>query len=336
MATLLCIIAETYYISGLRNHLKLLSRQCSTCQKAYASGPSARTTPGPPFAITGIDFAGPLQIRQGHTRRPVIIKAYVCVFVCFTTKAVHLELCADLSSKDFIAALQRFCARRRTPSHIHSDNGSNFQGTRNEIQELQNLMKSSSTELSHFTTSSLIKWHFIPPRAPHFGSLWEAGVKAMKTLLRKMVGSHILTFQELATVLTEAEAILNSRPLTPLSSTSVDDDLVLTAGHFLIGRPLKALPATAVDDTCKISTLRRWNLVKRLQQDLWIAWSARYLQSLQERTKWSKPSRNFQPGDVVLLKDEVLKHRGWPLARVLKTYPGDDGLVRAVDLRCQG
>ncbi len=175
-----------------------------------------------------------------------------------------------------------------------------------------------------------------PPRAPHFGGLWEAGVKAVKTLLRKMVGSHILTFQELATVLTEAEAILNSRPLTPLSSTSVDDDLVLTAGHFLIGRPLKALPVTAVDDTCKISTLRRWNLVKRLQHDLWIAWSARYLQSLLERTKWSKPSRNFQPGDVVLLKDEVLKHRGWPLARVLKTYPGDDGLVRAVDLRCQG
>ncbi len=170
MATLLCIIAETYYIPGLRNHLKLLSRQCSTCQKAYARPlnqqmgllPSARTTPGPPFAITGIDFAGPLQIRQGHTRRPVIITAYVCVFVCFTTKAVHLELCADLSSKDFIAALQRFCARRGTPSHIHSDNGSNFQGTRNEIQELQNLMKSSSTELSHFTTSSSIKWHFIP------------------------------------------------------------------------------------------------------------------------------------------------------------------------------
>ncbi len=116
---------------------------------------------------------------------------------------------------EFMAALSRFCARRGTPKHIHSDNGTNFQGSRNEIKELQKLMTSTDTQeaLSHFDPASNVQWHFIPPRAPHFGGLWEAGVKV---LLKKIVGPHILTFQELNTVLTEAKATLNSWPLTPL------------------------------------------------------------------------------------------------------------------------
>ena len=236
--------------------------------------PASRTTPSPPFYVTGIDFAGPLQIKLGHTRRPVIRKAYVCAFICFATKAVHFEPCSDLSTLEFMAALSRFRARRGTPKHIHSDNGTNFQGSRNEIKELQKLMTSTDTQeaLSHFDPASNVQWHFIPPRAPHFGGLWEAGVKV---LLKKIVGPHILTFQELNTVLTEAEATLNSRPLTPLSSTDVDDDLALTAGHFLIRRPLKAPTTEDCDPSCKISTLRRWNLVQRLQQDLWVTWSTR-------------------------------------------------------------
>ncbi len=151
----------------------------------------------------------------------------------------------------------------------------------------------------------------------------------MKTLLRKQVTPHPLRFHELSTIL--AEAIMNSRPMTPLHSTEVDDDLVLTPGHFLIGRPLKAPPAKS-----KISNLRRWALVHRLTQDLWTAWQGRYLQSLQARPKWTKRTRDFQEDDIVYVKDEVLKHRDWPLARIIKTFPGDDGRVRAVDVKCRG
>ncbi len=106
---------------------------------------------------------------------------------------------------------------------IYSDNGTHFQGARNEIRELQSLMTSKSTDtaLSHCSTSS-IKCHFSSPRVPHFGGLWEVAVKSMKLLLRKIVGPHTLTYQELTTVLIEAEATLNSRPLTPISSTSDD------------------------------------------------------------------------------------------------------------------
>ena len=116
-----------------------------------------------------------------------------------------------------------------------------------------------------------INWSFSPSRAPHFGGLWEAGVKSMKTLLNKIVDSHHLSFEELSTVLIESEATLNSRPLMPVDSTPSDGTPILTPGHFLIGRPLRALP-TQVDTTSKESTLRRWNLVKRLSADPWTRW----------------------------------------------------------------
>ncbi len=343
-STLMAILAEDYYIPGVKAFLKLVSRQCVTCQRAYARTmhqrmgnlPASRTQFAPPFDRTGIDFAGPFIIRRGNPRKPTKVKVYGVIFVCFVTRAVHLELCSDLTTEAFLATLNRFCCRRGSPSHIYTDNGSNFLGAKHELEELQKLLTAKATKIgiSHLTTNSHIQWHLSPPRAPHFGGLWEAGVKAMKILLRKLVAPHLLTFEELHTILTEAEAIMNSRPMIPVDSMESDGSCALTPGHFLIGRPLKAPPTPT--DLHKIPILRRWNLVKSLHTDLWRQWSARYLQSLQARSKWQHTSRNFKKGDVVIIKDETLVHRTWPLARVEQTYPGEDGLVRTVDLICQG
>ncbi len=196
ISALASILSSSFYIPNLRNLLKLISRSYSSCQRAYALPlqqrmgmlPSSyRTTPAPPFDNTGVDFAGPFVIRQGYTRKPTLIKTYAAVFVCMCTKAVHLELCTSLSTDDFLATLQRFVARRGCPSHIYSDNGTNFLGAREEIRELQKLTESVSTRQAvfNFANSNAIEWHNIPPRAPHFGGLWEAAVKSMKTLLRK-------------------------------------------------------------------------------------------------------------------------------------------------------
>ncbi len=338
------IIRDKYHIPGLRNHLKGLSRHCITCQKAYSKPlhqqmgllPEVRTTPAPPFDQTGVDFAGPFIIRQGHTRKPVLIKTYACLFVCLTTRAIHIELCTDLTTTEYLAAFRRFCARRGTPSDVFSDNGTNFQGARNELQELRRLTTSGESEqaISHLCTSNNFHWHFIPARTPHFGGLWEAGVKSMKTLLRKLISPHPLRFHELSTLLTEVESILNSRPLTPVNSTSSEYP-ILTPGHFLIGRPLKS-PPTPQASPANLSHLRRWALVQRLAQDLWVEWKSTYLQSLNERSKWLHQTHNFKVGEVVYLKDDSIRGRDWLLARIIKTYPGDDGLVRVVDINYLG
>ncbi len=345
VAALHSIVADKYYISGLRNLLKQLSRTCSNCQRAYARPlsqqlgmlPTVRTTPSPPFMKVGVDFAGPLHIRRGHTRKPTAVKCYISVFVCMATKAIHLDICASLSTEDFLATLTRFIARRGCPSDIYSDNGSNFGGAREEIRELEALLGSRQTneKTSHFAQKNGIQWHNIPPRAPHFGGLWEAAVRMMKLLLKKNLSPHLLRYDELYTLVTEAESILNSRPLTPIKEDETTTGNILTAGHFLIGRPLRA-PPTLEPPTGNINNLRRWRLVSRLKEDLWKTWLRSYLYTQQERNKWLKTQKPLQPGDLVYVKDEVLKFRSWPLARVTQTFPGDDGQVRAVKLVCRG
>ncbi len=343
VAASLSILGYTYYISGLRNFLKKVSRECATCQRAYAKAmrqvmgflPHVRTTPAPTFASSGVDFAGPFQLRLGHTRKPVITKGYVCIFICMVTRAIHLELCSSLDTQEFLIAFRKFCNRRGTPTDVYSDNGANFVGAKSELKAIQKLLRTSEHSISHLSSTSELKWHFIPPRTPHFGGLWEAGVRSMKVQLRKLVAPHPLRRDEFDAILTEVEAILNSRPLAALGSTEPDSDLVLTPGHFLIGRPLKA-PPTKPASTAKLTHLRRWTLVQRLQQDCWLAWKSCYLQSLQARTRWLNNNSTVKVNDLVYLKDETLSSPRWPLAKVVTTYPGTDGRVRAVDVLYNG
>lgn len=341
-STMLSLLSENFYIPKLRNFLKQLSRSCVVCQKAYAQPtaqkmgclPTVRTTPAPPFSKVGIDFAGPFLLTRGNPRKPTRIKTYAVIFVCLVTRAIHLELCGDLSTDGFVACLRRFCGRRGTPTDVYTDNGTNFIGAKNEIEEIQKTLNSESTRtaITNFATDHQLHWHLSPPRAPHFGGIWEAGVKAMKVLLRKNLSTRPLRYDELETVLVEVEAVLNSRPSEPYTSTDPDAIELLTPGHFLIGRPLLAPPPTTVDNTDKPQLLKRWSYIQRLTKDLWVKWRATYLQAIKARSKWRTEQRNFQAGDIVIVKDDSIRERTWPLARIVKVYPGTDGRVRVVEL----
>ncbi|GFV95757.1 uncharacterized protein TNCV_1728071 [Trichonephila clavipes] len=96
------------------------------------------------------------------------------------------------------------------------------------------MIKLPDHTLAEFLTNESIEWNFIPPRSPNHGGLWEAGVKAFKFHLKRVVGNAHLTLEEFITILCEIEAVLNSRPLTPLTS-NFDDFETLTPGHFLVG-----------------------------------------------------------------------------------------------------
>jgi len=342
---LMSVLGQSYFIPGLRAFLKRLSKTCAICQRANAKTlslqmgllPAARTSPSPPFAVVGIDFAGPFQIKRGSQRKPTLIKAYTCLFVCMSTRAIHLEVCVSMDTDEFLAAFHRFCHRRGTPEVIYSDNGSNFIGAKSELKQIQKMLHDSSHSLSHVSAAKEIQWKNTPPRSPHFGGIWEAGVREMKRLLKKVVAPHPLRYEEFESVLISVEAALNSRPLVPMGATDPEEDLTLTPGHFLIGRALLAPPARTAS-FAKKSYLRRWQLVQRLQQELWSAWKGYYLSHLQSRTKWRKSQANsdISVGDIVFVKDETLARGRWPLARITDTYPGSDGVVRVVDLMCNG
>lgn len=95
--------------------------------------PNERVTSSRPFLVTGIDYMGPVSLKDRVTRNPKVLKACICLFVCFSICAIHLALVGDLSNNAFLAALKRFFARRGLSSDIFSDHGSNFIGAKNEI-----------------------------------------------------------------------------------------------------------------------------------------------------------------------------------------------------------
>lgn len=334
---LLASVRQKYWItSGIRT-AKATVKNCIKCYRfnpkptypIMADLPEKRVTVMNPFHVTGIDYAGPFLLKDRKGRGSKNIKGYVCVFICFTVKAIHLELVTDLSSETFISALRRFCARRGKPSHIYSDNGTNFVGAQRELTEL---FKENEKNISLYCSSENITWHFIPPNSPHFGGLWESAVKSVKHhLLRSLNQSH-LTYEEFQTILIQVEGIVNSRPLYPMSSDPNDLE-PLTPSHFLIGKSLITLPDPNLLDI-KSSKLSRFQLLQQICQSYWRRWSTEYLSTLQQRHKWSKNNpNNIKVGTMVIIKQDNLPSYNWLLGRVISVHPGDDGVVRVVTVK---
>jgi len=196
----------------------------------------------------------------------------------------------------------------------------------------QAFLKCVQQETIHdFFAQEEISWHFNPPLAPHFGGIWEAGVKAMKFHLKRVAGTALLNCDEMETLLTQIEAVLNSRPLTSLSSDP-NDNTCLTPAHFLIGDSFTApMEPTLLD--VKENRLSRWQRVKQLQQHFWKKWSNEYLNELQQRTKWKSGASFLKPGQLVIVRKDDTPPLCWPLARIEKVHPGADGLVRAATVK---
>ncbi|XP_037899079.1 uncharacterized protein LOC119643719 [Glossina fuscipes] len=290
--------------------------------------PHARVTPAWPFINTGVDYFGPLWIHYKiRGKKPA--NAYAAVFCCTAIKAVLFELVSDFSTEAFLGAFKRFISRRGRCQNIYSDSATNFVGAINKLSELSgSIFAENGKQLVTSTCSSKeIQFHFIPPRAPHFGSLWEAAVKSAKHLLIRSVGSASLTYEELETVVIEIEAILNSRPLKPMSNNPPDIS-ALTPGHLLTGEAPTAQVDTEASSK-KLSLLSRWELVSQVKHEFW----NEYLHELRQRHKWKKSSPNIKPGDMIIIKEDIIPTMKWPLGRVVNVYPENYGSTRVADVK---
>lgn len=295
--------------------------------------PSDRVSAARAFLKVGIDFGGPIFVKTSRLRRATIVKSYIALFVCMVTKAVHIELVSTLTTEAFMHTLKRFIARRGNPVAIFSDNATNFRGAHNQLNAIYSFFKSQNNcnAIQDYLSTQEIQWKFIPPNSPHWGGLWEAAIKSTKYHIRRVIGNSNLTFEEFTTVLAQIEAILNSRPLCPVSNDPLDLTC-LTPAHFLIGEPLTAYPdrdVTLIPD----NRLSFWQRCQKIQQHFWQRWSVEYLNQLQNRPKWLKSSENLKKGMVVLLKEDNLPPLKWALGRILEIMPGSDGRVRVVKIK---
>ncbi|XP_072403037.1 uncharacterized protein [Diabrotica undecimpunctata] len=224
-----------------------------------------------------------------------------CV-TCFRFNAKNTNpIMGNLPKLDLMLVIH---SRRGKPQQIYSDNGTNFVGANHELQALTH--------------------------SPHFGGLYEAGIKSSKNHLKRVVGNNILTFEELSTVFAQIEAILNSRPLSPLSSDPNDEN-PLTPAHFLIDQPLIATPEPDITDL-PTGRLSRFQLLEQMRQNFWRRWSKEYISELQQRVKWKKTQRTLSQGSMVLVKEDNINPLKWRLGRVLELHPGKDGICRVASI----
>ncbi|GBM85144.1 hypothetical protein AVEN_85619-1, partial [Araneus ventricosus] len=339
--SLLFHVRQKYWPLNGRTLCREIVHKCVTCFKAkpvvceqlMGALPKERVTANFPFNCTGVDFTGPFSIKYKNQRKGVCQKIYVSLFICFVTKCVHLELVTELTSEAFVATLKRFFSRRGKCSKLFSDNATNFVGSNQELRKLHSMVKNPDGVLSGYLSSEGIDWKFLPPRAPNFGGLWEAGVKSFKHHLKRVVGNSKLTFEEFLTVTTQIEGILNSRPLVPLT-TEIEDLNALTPAHFLIGRPINSIvePNLFEIPECR---LKIWQKLTKMIQIIWKRWSNDYLCNLQQRGKWFFDKNNVRIGDLVIIKEDNMAVCNWPLGRIVELFPGNDNKIRVVGVKTQ-
>lgn len=336
---LLSIIRDQFWPINGRNQAKKAIRNCLTCFKSKPKSvnpimsnlPVERLQANPPFHITGVDFAGPVYIKDKAGRGCKTIKAYIALFICFSVRAIHLELVSELSTEAFLLCLRRFISRRGKPAEIWSDNGTNFIGANKKLQEIHSFINENQDNIITNTCIEGIKWTFIPPRAPHFGGYWEAGVKSAKIHLTRILGNAMLTFEQFYTTLTQVEALLNSRPLSPLSNDPHDYNS-LTPAHFLIGRPLTSLPDPDISNI-PVNRLTKFQQTQQLMQHFWQRWHREFICNLQQRKKWRNNQPNIPLNSLVLIREDNNPPFCWPLARVVQLHPGKDGVTRVVTVQ---
>ena len=334
-------VRQHYWIPKARQFIKKLLRCCVTCRKVNCQPYKAPDPPPLPalrlvdsnrFTVTGVDFTGAVFVKSTRGQE----KVYICLFTCANTRAVHLEIVTDLTVPTFVAAFRRFASRKSLPKVMISDNASTYQSAAEELSQLLN-----SPELKSQLGSRGIEWKFIPKRALWYGGFWERLIGLTKLSLKKVLGKANITLEELQTITTEIEAVLNDRPITYISS-ELDDDEPLTPSHLLYGRRITNLPhplqeenpsddptynstASQIEDQAK----RRNKLI----QHFWNRWRQEYLTSLREFHKaFGKNEIEIKVGDVVQVHDDT-KRVNWRLAVVERVIEGKDGLIRAADIK---
>ncbi|XP_035229307.1 uncharacterized protein LOC118201324 [Stegodyphus dumicola] len=152
----------------------------------------------------GIDMAGHVYLKGEG-------KAWICLYTCAVYRAVHFELSSSLSTEAFLQSFRRFIARRGRPSVVYCDNGSNFVGASNCLKLVD------WNVVAQYTTTKKIQWFFNPPTASSWSGFWKRLVGLMKQILRRVLGKSLLSFEEMTTVLCDAEFVISSRPLTYVS-----------------------------------------------------------------------------------------------------------------------
>ncbi|XP_043203646.1 uncharacterized protein LOC122371409 [Amphibalanus amphitrite] len=322
-------VRDKYWVIGAGREIRKMLRGCTVCRKVngrplgqlMADLPDERVVPGVgAFEKISCDVFGPIPVKSGRTER----KCWALLSTCMTTRGVHIELLESLSTDALVNAIRRVAARRGEIRQVRSDNGTNMCGADRELREA--LLELDPEELQRAARPHGIDWVFNPPHGSHFSGSVERQIRSVRKIWRSMPVTRLLDREALYTLLCEIESILNSRPLT-FVTTSDSNVEPITPNHLLLLRA-SVHPVPGVFGESESFSRRRWRYVQYLADQFWVRWKREYLPALQARQRWRHGARNLQVGDIVLLVESGAPRGTWPLARVVETRPSRDGRVR--------
>lgn len=311
--------------------------KCVTCRRLrgqtsvqkMADLPETRTSTEAPFTYTGTDLFGPFLVKEGRK----IHKRYGVIFTCFSSRAVHLEIVNSLETDTFINSLRRFLARRGPVHTIYCDNGTNFVGAERELRTA--IKEMQGDRIQRYLLGEQIQWSFNPPAASHFGGVWERQIRTIRNVFSSVLREcDRLDDDVCRTLFCEVEAIVNSRPLTTVSSDP-NDMSPLSPSQILTMKSQVLVPPPGEFQRHDVYMRKRWRRVQYLANLFWSRWKKEYLSSLQSRRKWKESKRNMRVGDVVLINDDCLPRNEWKMGRVTEVAEDAKGFVRSCTVRTQ-
>ena len=334
--TTLATIRESFWIINANAAVRRLMKQCVLCRKLEGKVGEQMMANLPrdrlggdhaPFTNVGIDFFGPFHVVRGRATE----KRYGVIFSCLESRAIHLEVACSLDTSSFINVLRRFISRRGRPRLIRSDNGTNLVGGNSELKK--SIQDWNQGQIKQTTQQHNIEWIFQPPSASHFGGVWEREIRTIRKVLQALLLEQRirLTDDNLNTLMCEVESILNQRPLSVVSDDP-RDLRVLTPNHLLLLQPENSFPP-GIFSMSDAYSKRRWRQIQYLADLFWTRWKKEYVSLLQSRQKWTKPSRNFSVGDIVLVSQSSMPRNQWPMGRIVFVKKDDDGQVRIAHVK---
>ena len=276
-----------------------------------------------PFAVTGVDFAGPMYYK---IKKSTTAKAYIALFTCASTRAVHLKLCRDLTAIQFQRALKEFVAGRGCPQTIVSNNGKTFVTTGRWLSTLK-----KDHGVANYLGTLNIKWKFNLAQAPWWGGFFERLVGIMKRSLSKVVGRRFLSYPDLE-VLLDVETSMNNRPL--LYQGEEFEQPVLTPNTLLRGKPTPILEQD-LEKIGEEDVTRRMRFLQKSKEQLRKRFMKEYVHAFDEKQHRSTGNIDKTPniGAVVLLKGDTKDKALRKLGRVVSKISCQDGIVRGLKLK---
>ena len=326
------MIRSKYWIINLPRLSKKIVSSCVLCRikremlcgQIMADLPIERLRPTPIFYCVGIDFFGPYVIK-GEVNKRSRGKCYGVVFVCFSTRAVHVDMSVDYSTDSFLQTLRRFACLRGWPKEFKSDNGSQLVAASKELQET--ITSLDHTRIQKECLGEGSNWTFTTADAPWMNGATEALVKSVKKAIHTTIGDQVLSAMEFLTVMYEASQLVNQRPIGQ-HPKHPDDGPYLCPNDFVIGRASPRVPQGPFKTRC--SNKHRLDFIESVVDQFWKRWIKDVFPNMIIRPKWHVEQRNVQVGDIVMIQDSDAFRGNYRMGTINKTFPGVDGKVRSV------